>query len=64
MRSLKMDGISNVKLIFRKEQWFEIVRDIYSMEKLTYLLRVKVNIFDKNWEKWIIYSEHDAEQVT
>ncbi len=33
------------------EQWLEIVQDIFVMEKLTYLLRVKENTFKKNWKK-------------
>ena len=33
-----------------QEQWLGIVQEIHVMEKLTYLLRLKVNVFERNWE--------------
>ena len=44
----------------KQEQWLEIVQEILVMEKLTYLLRLKENVFEKNWEKWNIYMRHDT----
>ena len=43
-----------------QEQWLEIVREIHVIEKLTYLLRLKENVFEKKWKKWNIYMRHDT----
>ena len=37
------------------EQWVEIVRQIYILEKMTYQLRLRENIFANKWRKWITY---------
>jgi len=44
----------------KQEQWLEIVQEILVMEKLTYLLRLKENVFEKKWGKWNIYMRHDT----
>ena len=43
-----------------QEQWLEIVKEILVMEKLTYLLRLKENVFEKKCEKWNIYMRYDT----
>lgn len=36
-------------------QWLELVKEICIMERMTYQLRMRVNVFDKKWMKWMIY---------
>lgn len=45
-----------------REQWFEIIQGIHSMEKLTCQLKLKGHIFDKNWRKWTTYRESDTNE--
>jgi len=33
--------------------WFNVMRDIFVMEKLTFALRLKTDTFDKCWKGWI-----------
>ncbi len=44
----------------KKEHWFEIIKDILSMERLTSQLKLKGHVFDKNWRKWTTYMESDT----
>ena len=37
---------------------------IYNWKKQTHLQRVKRNISDSGWEKWLIDMKHEADQVT
>lgn len=36
-------------------QWLDIVKEVCAMEKMTYQLRLKENIFTTKWEKWYLY---------
>ena len=38
-----------------KNQWLEIMRDVYTMERMTYQLRLKEGLFMSKWEKWLLY---------
>ena len=38
-----------------KDQWMDIIREVYIMEKMTYQLRMRVNNFEGKWKKWIVY---------
>ena len=38
------------------KNWLEITEEIYVMERLTYLLRLRMGIFQKKWAKWIVYN--------
>ncbi len=33
--------------------WFDVMHDIFVMEKLTYALRLKTDVFDRCWQGWI-----------
>ena len=35
------------------KEWFEIIFEMYKMEKLTYCLRIQKVKFDQIWAKWI-----------
>lgn len=37
------------------KDWLNIVGEIYAMEKMTYILRLKEDIFVAKWEKWTLY---------
>lgn len=37
------------------DQWLEIVKEIYNMEKITYHLRLKGEVFVAKWGKWMRY---------
>lgn len=39
----------------KKETWFDVMHDIYVMEKLTYTLRLEVEKFDNIWKEWLNY---------
>ena len=43
----------------RKEQWFEVIQDIYIMERMTYQLKLRGHTHDKNWRKWTTYMESE-----
>lgn len=36
-------------------EWMEIVKEIYNMEEMTLILRLKKDLFLKYWKKWIEY---------
>ena len=36
-------------------QWIEIIKEVYIMERMTHRLRMKENIFLIKWEKWMQY---------
>lgn len=36
-------------------QWLTILEEIYSMEKLTYLLKFKTKTLDNRWDRWLQY---------
>lgn len=33
-------------------EWVEIIREVHNMERMTYRLRMKENVFLTKWEKW------------
>ena len=33
-------------------EWLEIIREVHNMERMTYRLRMKENVFVTKWEKW------------
>ena len=35
------------------KQWLSIIEEIQRMEKLTYKLKLKEELFARNWGKWI-----------
>ena len=35
--------------------WMEVVQEIYTMEKMTFVLRLKEGEFKEKWDKWISY---------
>ena len=37
------------------DDWHGIVLDIFRMEKLTYILRTRVDYFYRIWNNWIVY---------
>lgn len=37
------------------KEWLNIVGEIYTMEKMTYTLRLKEDIFVDKWKKWTLY---------
>ena len=37
------------------DEWFEIIYNIFKMERITFALRLKQDLFVKRWEKWIRY---------
>lgn len=37
------------------QEWIDIVNDIYVMEKITFSLRLQMNVFRKVWSKWVEY---------
>ncbi|CAI5636845.1 unnamed protein product [Oreochromis niloticus] len=37
------------------KDWLNVVGEIYAMEKMTYILRLKEDIFVAKWEKWTLY---------
>jgi len=41
-----------------KDQWLGIVNEIYSMERLTFTLRLKFDKCNMLWEKWTMYVNH------
>lgn len=38
------------------DSWLEIIKEIYEMERLTFLLRLKSNLYIARWTKWLLYS--------
>uniref|UniRef100_A0A8C7WYM9 Reverse transcriptase domain-containing protein n=1 Tax=Oryzias sinensis TaxID=183150 RepID=A0A8C7WYM9_9TELE len=41
-----------------KDDWLKIIWTIYSVEKLTFLLKLKLDVFKKKWKKWYNYMEN------
>ncbi len=41
-------------------QWLDIVEEIYTMERLTYCLRMKAGTLDQRWHKWTRYTKRDG----
>lgn len=41
-------------------EWLDVVHDIYTMEKLSYSLKIQVNTFMKIWSKWTGYVNHNG----
>lgn len=37
------------------DDWFDIIYDIYKMEKLTYFLKLRQDVFVSIWSKWTVY---------
>ena len=37
------------------EQWKGIIREVYTMERMTFGLRLRENVCTNNWKKLIIY---------
>lgn len=42
------------------EQWLDIIGEIYTMERLTFYLRLKGHVFEKRWRKWHAYKQREA----
>ena len=42
------------------KQWMEIMEEIYNMEKMTFLLRIKKNAAEQSWQKWTFYKNSNA----
>lgn len=40
-----------------KGQWVSIIKEIQGMEKMTYKLKLKEELYERNWVKWIHYTE-------
>lgn len=36
-------------------QWIDIVQEIFTMERMTFILRLKEAEFKEKWDKWIAY---------
>lgn len=47
-------------LLPQVDHWQRIVEEIHSVEKLTYLLRIKGQTFNKRWTKWFTYKSEEA----
>lgn len=39
----------------RNEDWINIVQEIYKMEKVTFRLKLQIDVFLKTWSKWTEY---------
>ena len=37
------------------EDWLQIMSEIFDMEKMTANLRMKGDIFNRRWDKWLLY---------
>ena len=37
------------------DQWRTILDNIHDMEHLTFKLRLREDLFQKRWEKWLLY---------
>uniref|UniRef100_A0A3B5QUX2 Reverse transcriptase domain-containing protein n=1 Tax=Xiphophorus maculatus TaxID=8083 RepID=A0A3B5QUX2_XIPMA len=48
------------KLPPQLNHWRDVVEEIHSMEKLTYLLRMKGHSYNKRWSKWLTYKSKEA----
>lgn len=44
----------------RVAQWLDIIEEIYSMERLTFNLRLKGHAFEKHWHKWHEHKQREA----
>ena len=40
-----------------KEDWIAIIKEIYTMERLTFILRLQEDKSDTYWEKWILFQQ-------
>lgn len=40
------------------EEWLDVTRDIYAMEKLSYSLKIQTENFYRMWSKWTGYVKH------
>ena len=45
------------------EDWIRVVKDIFTMEKLTYILRLEQEKFESYWKVWINYLTNDRQEV-
>lgn len=43
-------------------QWLDIVKELYSMEKLTFYLRLEARTLHQRWEKWTRFTENSQPQ--
>ncbi|MEQ2209733.1 hypothetical protein XENOCAPTIV_003297 [Xenoophorus captivus] len=48
------------KLSPQLDHWREVVEEIHSMEKLTYLLHIKGHFYNNRWSKWLTYKSKEA----
>lgn len=39
-----------------QQDWEKIVKELYVMELLSHKIRTEEQLFQKRWEKWLIYS--------
>ncbi len=37
------------------EEWFEVIYNIFTMERITFAIRLQRVLFLKRWERWIKY---------
>lgn len=41
----------------KQNQWFDVIQERRSMERLTCVLGLREDLFAKRWQKWILYLE-------
>lgn len=65
----KVMYLGNIKAVTRlwlkpntpnEQQWTNLIQNIYDMERLTYIIRLKESSFHKKWRKWTIYQTSDT----
>lgn len=39
----------------KQQQWLDVIQEIRTLEHMTGVLRLKVDLYAKRWQKWIIY---------
>ena len=40
----------------KQQQWFDVIQEIRTMERLTCVLGLRLDLYAKRWQKWILYS--------
>ena len=39
----------------KQQQWFDVIQEIRTMERLTCVVRLRLDSYAKRWQKWILY---------
>ena len=40
-----------------QNQWYDVIQELWTMERLTHVLRLKEDLFTKRWHNWTLYLE-------